>query len=180
MGNIRFEPIEEQHLPEVLSIYNHYVEHTTVSFHTELLSLEQMRAQIMNVPAHYKSYVIIEEQDARDNSVVSNAESAPAIAGYILMTQHKNKQAYDVTAEVTIYLKPGQTGKGLGGKSLTFLEQAGVASGFHVLIATVCTENANSIALFERYGYEKCAHFREVGYKFGRHLDIASYQKIIG
>lgn len=180
MGNIRFEPIEEQHLPEVLSIYNHYVEHTTVSFHTELLSLEQIRAQIMNVPAHYKSYVIIEEQDARDNSVVSNAESAPAIAGYILMTQHKNKQAYDVTAEVTIYLKPGQTGKGLGGKSLTFLEQAGVASGFHVLIATVCTENANSIALFERYGYEKCAHFREVGYKFGRHLDIASYQKIIG
>lgn len=180
MSTIRFKPIEEQHLPEVLSIYNHYVEHTTVSFHTELLSLEQMRAQIMNVPAHYKSYVIIEEQDARDNSVVSNTSSAPAIAGYILMTQHKNKQAYDVTAEVTIYLKPGQTGKGLGGKSLTFLEQAGVASGFHVLIATVCTENANSIALFERYGYEKCAHFREVGYKFGRHLDIASYQKIIG
>lgn len=180
MGNIRFEPIEEQHLPEVLSIYNHYVEHTTVSFHTELLSLEQIRAQIMNVPAHYKSYVIIEEQGADDNSVVSNTSSAPAIAGYILMTQHKNKQAYDVTAEVTIYLKPGQTGKGLGGKSLTFLEQAGVASGFHVLIATVCTENANSIALFERYGYEKCAHFREVGYKFGRHLDIASYQKIIG
>ncbi len=175
MSNIRFEPIEEQHLAEVLSIYNHYVEHTTVSFHTELLSLEQMRAQIMNVPAHYKSYVIIEEQD--DNTTT---ESASIIAGYILMTQHKNKQAYDVTAEVTIYLKPGQTGKGLGGKSLTFLEQAGVASGFHVLIATVCTENTNSIALFERYGYEKCAHFRQVGYKFGRWLDIASYQKIIG
>lgn len=180
MSTIRFAPIEEQYLPEVLSIYNHYVEHTTVSFHTELLSLAQMRAQIMNVPAHYKSYVIIEEQDAQDNSVVSNAESTPVIAGYILITPHKNKQAYDVTAEVTIYLKPGQTGKGLGGKSLTFLEQAGVASGFHVLIATVCTENANSIALFERYGYEKCAHFREVGYKFGRRLDIASYQKIIG
>lgn len=178
MSVVRFQPIEEQHLPEVLSIYNYYVEHTTVSFHTELLSLEQMRAQIMNVPAHYKSYVIIEELDSDESSISSSAETT--IAGYILMTQHKNKQAYDVTAEVTVYLKPGQTGRGLGGKSLSFLEEAGKESGFHVLIATVCTENTNSIALFERYGYEKCAHFREVGYKFGKRLDIASYQKIIG
>lgn len=181
MTIVRFEPIAEEHLPEVLSIYNHYVEHTTVSFHTEILSLEQMRAQIMNVPAHYKSYVIVEEQAPNTESALSlSASSTSSIAGYILMTQHKNKQAYDVTAEVTVYLKPGQTGRGLGGKSLSFLEQAGIESGFHVLIATVCTENVNSIALFERYGYEKCAHFREVGYKFGRRLDIASYQKIIG
>ncbi|MDN4619973.1 GNAT family N-acetyltransferase [Paenibacillus sp. PsM32] len=178
MSVVRFEPIEEQHLPEVLSIYNHYVEHTTVSFHTETLSLEQMRVQIMNVPTHYKSYVIIDEPSSDTESASSLSSSG--IAGYILMTQHKNKQAYDVTAEVTVYLKPGQTGRGLGGKSLSFLEQAGIDSGFHVLIATVCTENVNSIALFERYGYEKCAHFREVGYKFGRRLDIASYQKIIG
>ncbi|WP_458118828.1 N-acetyltransferase family protein [Paenibacillus sp. Z6-24] len=164
---IQFETVQEQHLPSILSIYNYYVLHTTVSFHTEPLSLEQMRTQLMNVPSHYKSYII------RDNE-------APAdIAGYILVTPHKSKQAYDTTAEVTIYLHPYHTGKGLGSQALRFLEEEASGSGFHVLVATVCTENVNSIRLFERHGYEKCAHFRQIGRKFDRWLDIASYQKIM-
>ncbi|ANF96807.1 GNAT family N-acetyltransferase [Paenibacillus bovis] len=164
---IQFEPIQEQHVPEVLAIYNYYVLNTTVSFHTEPLSLEQMRAQLMNVPAHYKSYII------------RSGEASADIAGYILVTPHKNKQAYDTTAEVTVYLHPDQTGQGLGSQALCFLEEAAAESGFHVLVATVCTENINSIRLFERHGYEKCAHFRQIGRKFDRWLDIASYQKIM-
>ncbi|WP_046227845.1 GNAT family N-acetyltransferase [Paenibacillus dauci] len=164
---IQFEPVQEQHLPAVLSIYNYYVLNTTISFHTEPLTLEQMRAQLINVPSHYKSYII------------RNEESFAEIAGYILLTPHKSKQAYDTTAEVTIYLHPDQTGKGLGSQALHFLEKVAAESGFHVLVATVCTENVNSIRLFERNGYEKCAHFRQIGRKFDRWLDIASYQKIM-
>ncbi|WP_411349942.1 GNAT family N-acetyltransferase [Paenibacillus sp. WLX2291] len=171
---ITFDTIQEQHLPEVLDIYNHYVQHTTISFHTELQTLEQMREQILQVPERYRSYAILEQNNEAEE------QSGQKLLGYILITRHKNKQAYDTTAEITVYLKPDQTGKGLGSQSLTFIEQAAVDSGFHTLVATVCTENENSIRLFERRGYEKCAHFREVGRKFDRWLDIASYQKIIG
>lgn len=171
---ITFDTIQEQHLPEVVDIYNYYVQHTTVSFHTELQTVEQMREQILQVPERYRSYAILEQTDA------TQGQQEQRLLGYILITRHKNKQAYDTTAEITVYLKPDQTGRGLGSQSLTFIEQAAMESGFHTLVATVCTENENSIRLFERRGYEKCAHFREVGRKFDRWLDIASYQKIIG
>ena len=96
-----------------------------------------------------------------------------------MVNQHKKKQAYDGSAEVTIYLKPEYLGQGIGSTSLKFIEEFAKDKGFHVLIATICKENEKSKFLFEKHGYEQCAHYREVGYKFGRKLDIITYQKII-
>ncbi|WP_127507210.1 GNAT family N-acetyltransferase [Paenibacillus humicus] len=159
------KPIEERHLRQALHTYNHYVLNTTISFHTEALSLEEMRANVMGGDPRYRTYIIEEEG---------------AYVGYALLTRHKNKQAYDTTAEITIYLDPNHRGKGTGSRAVASLEEKAAGLGFHMLVATVCTENERSIALFERLGYEKCAHFRQVGRKFGRWLDIASYQKIVG
>lgn len=156
--------IEEQHLQKVLAIYNYYVTHTTVSFHTIELSLDEMRHIVLNGDPHYKTYIL---------------EIAGLTIGYALLTQHKNKQAYDMTAEVTIYLDPDHVGKRAGTMAIRFLETKARELGFHVLIATICTENERSIRMFERLGYQKSAHFKEIGNKFGRWLDIASYQKII-
>jgi phosphinothricin acetyltransferase len=54
-----------------------------------------------------------------------------------------------------------------------------VAQNVHVLIASICGENTGSIRLFESLRLDKCAHFREVGEKFGRRLDVVYYQKIL-
>jgi L-amino acid N-acyltransferase YncA len=164
MGQPVFEEIKEEDLREVADIYNYYVQHTTVSFHTEALTLEEMREAVMRVSSIYSTYII--RLDGK-------------ITGYVLLTQHKNKQAYDACAEVTIYLKSGTIGQGIGSKALTFLEEKAKERGFHVLVATICSENERSASLFEKYGYVQCAHFKEVGFKFGRRLDIVSYQKII-
>lgn len=164
-NNLRFEEVQEEHLPKIMDIYNYYVLNTTISFHTEALTISEIRSNVMDQNDKYKSYVIVEDE---------------SIKGYILITRHKNKQAYDVTAEVTIYLDPNHLGGGIGSAAVPFLEEAGRKHGFHVLVATICTENERSIRLFERHGYIKCAHFKEIGFKFGRRLDIASYQKIIG
>lgn len=99
--------IEEQHLQKVLAIYNYYVTHTTVSFHTIELSLDEMRHIVLNGNPRYKTYIL---------------EIAGLTIGYALLTQHKNKQAYDVTAEVTIYLDPDHVGKRAGTMAIRFLE----------------------------------------------------------
>ena len=100
-------------------------------------------------------------------------------AGYVLITQHKKKPAYNVTGEVTIYLDPSHIGKGIGRPSLEFIENVARELSFHSLIATICSENEGSIRMFTKLGYEKVAHFKEVGYKFERWLDIVAYQKIL-
>jgi phosphinothricin acetyltransferase len=124
----------------------------------------QMKESVLNRNSRFKSFLVIENQE---------------IVGYVLLTQYKNKQAYDICAEVTIYLKPDYLGHGIGSKALAFIEEVGREQGFHTLIATICMENSRSIRLFEKNGYEQCALFKEVGYKFRRRLDIGSFQKIM-
>jgi phosphinothricin acetyltransferase len=100
-------------------------------------------------------------------------------AGYVILGKHSEREAFDDTGEVAIYLKPEFCGKGIGEHALQFIENYALNKGFHVLIAEICTENGKSIRLFERNGYVKCGHYREVGKKFGKLLDLAAYQKIL-
>lgn len=164
MTTVTFEEVTEQHLPEIREIYNYYVMNTTISFHTEELDLDQIKSSVMNKDTRYKTYVILETDQ---------------MMGYVLITQYKSKQAYDICGEVTIYLKPDILGKGLGKQALRFIEKIAKEQGFHTLIATICMENTRSKSLFERNGYEQCALFKEIGYKFDRKLDIGSFQKIL-
>lgn len=157
-------PVTEQHLPAILSIYNHYVAHSTATFHTHLLTIDEMRGLVFFQNPRYGAYTII---------------SGDGLAGYVLLTQHKAREAYNSTAEVTIYLSPDFTGKGLGRVAVNFIECVARQSGFHALIATVCGENTQSLALFERCGYERCAHYKEVGYKFNRYLDLIALEKLL-
>lgn len=164
-GGLLFEEIREEHLTDVLNIYNYYVLNTTVSFHTELQSLPDMRQSVLSGDRRFRSYAIMRDGEMQ---------------GYVLIARHKNKQAYDTSGEITIYLKPGSGGQGLGGEALRFIEERAAELRFHVLVATVCADNEPSRRLFMKHGYEQSALFREIGHKFGKWLDIISYQKIIG
>jgi L-amino acid N-acyltransferase YncA len=164
--NLLFTEIREEHLAVILDIYNYYVLNTTVSFHTEPLSLGEMRQSVMNDDPRFKSYVIL----SWDN----------IIQGYVLISRHKSKPAYDSSGEISVYLKPACVGKRIGQHALRFIEKRAAEQAFHVLVATVCAENERSRQLFLNNGYEQCAYFKEIGSKFGRRLDIASYQKILG
>jgi L-amino acid N-acyltransferase YncA len=161
---LSFETIQEKHVQEITRIYNYYVLNSTISFHTEERTEEQMRLSLFDLHPRFESYLITQDHEVR---------------GYVLIAQHKNKQAYDVTGEVTIYLKPDCQGRGIGGQALGFIEEVAREQGFHTLVATVCMENEKSRYLFERHGYSQCALYKEIGYKFGRRLDIAVFQKIL-
>jgi len=99
--------------------------------------------------------------------------------GFCYITQYKKRQAYDRTAEISLYLKSEFTGKGIGNTVLPFLEKVAKDNGISVLIGIISGDNGDSIKLFERNGYEKCGHLKQVGEKFNKILDVVSYQKII-
>ncbi len=164
MGNIRFEEIGEEHLQEVLDIYNYYVLNTTATFHDHALSPEEMKQLVYFDSPVYRTYVIYDKQD---------------IAGYVILTRYKVREAYRRTAEVTIYLKPDETGKGIGRAALGYIESYAKTVGIHALIASICGQNSKSIHLFIRCGYFECAHYKEVGMKFGQILDTVAYEKIL-
>lgn len=164
MSKYRFEEMREDHLDEVLQIYTYYVLNTTATFHANPPTREEMKDIVFFANKRYTTLVLLEEN---------------LIVGYVLLTQHKKREAYDATAEVSIYLKPDAKGKGIGSLAIHKIEEYAIRQGLHVLIATICGENEDSIRLFNKNGYFQCAYYKEVGQKFGQLLDIVAYQKIL-
>ncbi|MDR3644947.1 MAG: GNAT family N-acetyltransferase, partial [Clostridia bacterium] len=106
-----FRPAEERDLPGILEIYNGYILNTTATFHIRPVALETMREIIR--PGHplYRSFVV---------------EEGGVLRGYVLLMRYHEREAYDRTAEVTIYLAPDAVSRGIGGRALCFIE--GVAA----------------------------------------------------
>ena len=162
--NVELIDLQENDYSVVQEIYNHYVENTTVTFGTEKVTTQELKVSIFTGHPKYKSYII---------------KSDGEICGFCYFSQYRKRQAYDRTAEVTIYLQPGFTGNGIGKETLEQLKTIALSLGIKVLIATITAENEQSIRLFEKCGFEKCAHFGSVGEKFNRVLDVAAYQIIL-
>ena len=162
--SITFRPTQDSDVGGLLPLYNHYVRTSTATFHTEEIDAATFRALLFPGYPRYDSWVI-------------QVEGAPA--GYVILARYKPREAYDGSAEVTIYLDPALSGKGLGSAALNFVEAQDRERKFHNLLAIICGENTASIHLFEKFGYVRCAHYHEVGRKFGRWLDIVSYEKLL-
>ncbi|MEC0229287.1 GNAT family N-acetyltransferase [Paenibacillus alba] len=165
MSSLLFKPLEQSDIPALMAIYNHFVVHTTVSFHTEPVTISEFTESVIHPNPRYQTDVILLDG---------------IVQGYVQVMPHKKKQAYDTTGEVTIYLHPDCVGKGIGSAAIQHIEAIAKERGFHSLISTICSDNNPSIHTFTKNGYKQCAHFREVGFKWGTFLDIVTYQKIIG
>ena len=165
MSDHRLEKIKEEHLADVLRIYNHYVLHSTATFHAQALTLEEMRELVFfPKPCHQAFALLVDER----------------CAGYAYVGPHKNRDAYAATGEISVYLQPGFEDKCFGKLALAQIEAHAREHHFHVLLATICSQNANSLQLFLNHGFSQCAHYRQVGRKFGRWLDVIVCQKILG
>ena len=162
--SVQFQELKEQHLPQIKSIYNWYVYNSTATFHTQPVDLDELKSFIYIGHPTYKSFIILLGSE---------------MAGYCYLTRHKPRQAYDRTAEVTIYLKPEFQKKGIGRLALTHLENQARTVGLKNIIGGISGDNLGSIALFEKAGFKKCAHYKNVGEKFDKILDVVAYQKEI-
>lgn len=164
MAEINFEELKQKHLRDVLNIYTYYVLNTTATFHECAISAKEMGELVFFDKPKYKTFVITE-----DGQVI----------GYVILSPYKKREAYNDTAEIAVYLRQDKLGQGLGSNAVSFIENHARAKGVHVLIATICGENNRSIRVFEKNGFFKCAHYQEVGRKFGKLLDVVAYQKIL-
>jgi len=161
---LSFKDMQESDLPEVKKIYDWHIAHSTATFHTGPVETEELKEFIYTNHPLYNSYLILADGE---------------VAGYCLLTNYKKRQAYDRTAEITLYLAPTHIRKGIGKIALKHLEDRAKQNGLKTLLAGITEGNDGSIALFSGNGYDKCAHYKNVGEKFGQVLDVVYYQKEI-
>lgn len=150
----------------ICAIYNPYVANTAISFEEDPVSEQEMAKRIADVGAAGLPWLVL-EADGR-------------IAGYAYATRWRVRPAYRTSVESTIYLDPAFAGRGLGrllyGALLDELRRRDV----HMVIGGIALPNENSIALHEKLGFRKVAHFSEVGMKFGRWTDVGYWERKLG
>lgn len=161
---IELKPINENNLDCVKEVYDYYILNSTATFHTEPVTIDEIKTFLPVEIKKYPSFLVCYNDE---------------VCGYCFINRYKARSAYDRTAEITIYLQPEFLGKGIGKEVLVRMEKIAIENGIAVLIALITSENTDSIKTFEKLGYEKCAHLKQVGEKFGRILDVVFYQKIL-
>jgi len=165
-NQIIFKEASISELSFVLDLYNYYILHTTATFDHQEITLEELQVRLSYNNKKYKTFLVC---DTTDKNII----------GFCFLTQFRKKPAYDRTAEMGIYLKPDNTGKKFGQFIIEFLEEYAKENQIEVIIATIAGENINSIKLFEKMDYERCAHYKEIAIKFNRRLDLINYEKIL-
>lgn len=155
----------EEDLAGVLAIYNDVIATTTAIYRDDPATLEDRREWWQARAAlGYPVLVAVEEGE---------------VVGFASFGDFRASPGYRYTVEHSVHVRAGRRGSGLGQALMQPLIARARALGKHVMMAGVDADNAGSIRFHERLGFERVGHLREVGFKFGRRLDLVFLQRLL-
>lgn len=155
----------ESDLPGILAIYNDVILHTTAVYDYEPHTLE-MRQQWFKTKQEQGFPVFVATKEGQ-------------IVGLSSIGPFRAWAAYKFSVENSVYVARDSRGQGIGKLLIPPLIEAAKKLKLHTIIAGIDATNGASIKLHQHFGFEEVAHFREVGYKFNRWLDLKFLQLLI-
>jgi len=158
--------VKPEDVQDIALIYNYYIEKSTITFETDPVSVEEMSERIAAISEKYP-YLVYEDVESGK------------VAGYCYVSSWKKKAAYNKTVESTIYIDKAFQGKGIGRALMNKLINELKEKSFHAIIACITIPNPTSVKLHENLGFMQVSDFREVGYKFGKWLDVGDWELIL-
>jgi phosphinothricin acetyltransferase len=149
-------------LEGVARIYNHYVLNAIATFEEEPISAGEMAGRRAAIESAGLPWLV--------------AEQGGQVVGYAYAGKWSGRCSYRFSVESTVYVDPAAVGQGVGTALYKVLLDTLRDKSVHVVIGGIALPNAASVALHERLGFQKVAHFREVGFKFNRWIDVGYWQ----
>jgi L-amino acid N-acyltransferase YncA len=150
-------------MARVLEVYAHAVLHGTATFEEQPPELAEMRRRRDATLAAGLPYLVAQEDDR--------------LVGYASAALYRTRSAYRYTAEDSVYLAPGFSGRGIGRMLLAELLRRAAAAGYREMVAVIGdSANASSIGLHRSLGFRTVGTLQNVGLKFGRWLDTVIMQ----
>ena len=157
-------PGQEQDLPALTAIYNHFVEHTVTTFDVEPFTVEQRREWFSGYAQTGPHRLLVGEVDG-------------VVAGYATSAALRSKPAYLHSVETTVYCDPATTGRGLGTALYRELLELLATADVHRAYAGIALPNEASERLHRRFGFRELGTYTEVGHKLGRWVDVRWYER---
>lgn len=154
----------EADLAIVNAIHNHYIEHTTVTYLERPFTMEERVAWFRNrEPRH----------------PVTVAELDDVVVGWGALLPFRAYSAYRFTCENSVYVHPDHHRRGVGSALLADTIDRAAAFNFHSILAVIDGDQAPSVALHARHGFEHVGRFDQIGFKFDRWLDVIFMQRMV-
>jgi L-amino acid N-acyltransferase len=162
-------PATESDLPAILAIYNQVIATSTAVYRDDPVTLEDRQAWFnTRTKSNYPVLVATES--------INETEK---IIGFASFGDYRASPGYRFSVEHTVHIHPEHRGQGIGRQLIEALIPSARNLGKHAMVGGVDSENAASIRFHQSLGFEQVAHFRQIGYKFDRWLDLLFFQKIL-
>jgi phosphinothricin acetyltransferase len=156
--------VRQKDAVSIVNIYNYYIKNSVITFEEIPLSIHEMEERIRKISDQYPWLVWEESGD---------------VTGYAYVNTWKEKSAYRFAAELSIYIKDGFQGKGMGRELLNRLLEKVRKTNIHALVAGITLPNEASVALHEKFGFKNIACFKEIGFKSDKWLDVGYWELIL-
>ena len=181
IGDYHIVPAEHQHLLRIMDIFNHWIVHSTANFMLAPADLSEIAQTWKTVVDEQKlPYLVALDNDNPDK-----------VLGMAHAKQYHPRQAYAATVEITVYLAPSTTGRGVGRSLLRELidqlrrspATAARPHGVREALAGMTADDRHPMDLEKFYGsegFEKVGHIKRAGFKFDRWIDVAWWQMSLG
>ncbi len=156
--------VRTKDVEDICNLYNYYVAKSIVTFEEQPVGTGEIARRIENIAKDFPWFVY---------------EDKGKIVGYAHASRWKARSAYRFAVEGTVYVDPDCMGRKIGFKVYERLIQELRKLSFHTVMGGIALPNDASIALHEKLGFEKVAHFKEVGQKFGKWIDVGYWELLL-
>lgn len=146
----------------ILNIYAPYITDTCISFETETPTIREFTERMENFIKRYP-YLVCEIDDK--------------IVGYAYASKHRERAAYRYSADVSVYVEREYYRQGIGKALYTKLFDLLKEQGIYTVFAGITLPNKKSISLHKTFGFSEVGTYHNVGYKFGKWLDVMWLEK---
>jgi L-amino acid N-acyltransferase YncA len=149
----------------IAEIYNYYIEETIITFEYDRVSENDIRQRIEKIQKKGFPYFVYEKEGE--------------IIGYAYLNNWRERAAYDITLETSVYLDHNLIGSGIGSILYQELIDRARKIDIHSLIGVVSLPNEQSQKLHRKFNFDLIGNFRESGVKFGKLIDVEFWQLIL-
>jgi len=164
MQDYLLNPVQPQDGKALVGIFNYYIENSFAAYPENPVPLEFF-GHLLEAGKNYPT-------------VIARTPEGE-VAGFGLLRSHNPMPAFRHTAEITYFIRPGETGKGLGSNMLDYLLAGAKKQGIATILASISSLNEGSIRFHERHGFVECGRFLKVAEKKGMVFDTVWMQKFI-
>jgi L-amino acid N-acyltransferase len=163
--HISIRPATDADLPEILAIVNHAIANTTAIYDVDERSPTQQRDWFTDKTSKNEPVIIAEFQDK--------------VVGFGAYGIFKPKVGYRFSVEHSVYVHHEQTGQGIGKQLLSRLIEIAKSQRIHTMVGYIDSENTGSIAFHKQFGFVEIGVLKEIGFKFGRRLNVSLMQLML-